>query len=80
MRILSHVRGDRTVVAGLCCICLTLLLLALHLMMHPIDLIAQFVVLLVKPVDFIAELLVLVATRAAILVEMADVVGCCHDY
>ncbi len=79
MRILSHVRGDRTVVSRLCCVCVTLLL-ALHVMMHPSDLVTQLVVLFVKHVDFVTKLLVLVSTRAAVVVEMTDVVGSCHDY
>lgn len=79
MSVLSHVRGDGTVVSRLCRIRRTLLL-ALELMMHPSKLITHLVVLLVKQVNFVAQLFVLVATGAAVLVEVADVIGCCHDY
>ena len=80
VRILSHVRGDRTVVTRLCRIRLTLLLGPIKLMVQPSELGTHFDVLLGKHMDFVAKMLVLVATRAAVLVEMADVIGCCNSY
>ena len=80
MRILSVVRRNRAVVPRLRRVGLALMLKVSHFGMHPVEVVTEIVMLFVEHLNFIAELFVFMAAGAQILVEVADVIGCCHDY